>query len=657
MGVRYAVRSFVIGFGACALAACGGGGGGSAAALPSTAVAATGPASPSNVAFTIAIPGASTSAQTRRAAYVSSATKSAAISVGGNRQVVNCTTTCSTTLQVLPGPQTFVATLYDALNGGGSALATGQATTTIVAGQANQISIVFGGIPAKLAIAFSAPSLTAGTPAQVGVTVQASDASGNTIVGGDAFATPIAVTTDDASGATALSTTVLASPATVLTLSYTGASALNAVRITAALPGGAVSQSASLPVTHPAPVASGSFADHVQNFAYYGINNQDQDIPAAFMAAHVDIVEDDGTTAQHADAFKRAGGKTAIAYTDPSYVPYCPAPFTPPAGRCAGPIGSLVASDESAWVHDASGARVHRFVDDHFLYQEALNVGAPSARSAYRQTAANVLANSPLLDGFEADDSGSPLSGHFGGFNAVGIEFADDAAWIGAEQGMLAAPGKPVIVNGGDPSTLGASYGGAFVDQPAVMGQMFEGCFSNGDGAYLYTDANGQQFEREVDGLLDVQHHRKLALCMPTGSATDIAKRTYAYASFLLAYDPQYSVYGMNQNGSDGDSLYPETQLVPTAPLTTATEVAQLRSGGAYVREFGACAIAGTPVGACAAIVNSSPTTPATLPALSQSYAHTVALDTASIYHGGKANLTAGVPAVLAPQSAVLLVH
>jgi hypothetical protein len=236
---------------------------------------------------------------------------------------------------------------------------------------------------------------------------------------------------------------------------------------------------------------------HVRSFAFYGLNDVNADVPAAYKVAHVDIVEDDGFTAPHADAFKRAGGKIALAYTDPSYVPHCPPPFTPPAGKCEGPIGNLVARDERAWMHDASGARVRRFVSPYFQYQEALNVASPVARDAYRRTTDAILAHSPRLDGFIADDSGSPYSGdalgsnHFYDFNARAVEIPDERAFIAAESAMLATPGKPVIVNGGDPGTFGPAYGGLFLDLPFVMGQEFEGCYNNGDSG-PFTEARNR---------------------------------------------------------------------------------------------------------------------------------------------------------------------
>ena len=402
---------------------------------------------------------------------------------------------------------------------------------------------------------------------------------------------------------------------------------------------------------------------HVRTHAYYGLNDVNADVPAAWMARHVDIVEDDGFEAQHADAFKRAGGATAYAYTDPTYVPHCPPPFVPPAGLCEGPIGNLVTRDESAWLHDARGARLHRFVSPKFQYQEILRVGSPSARRAYARTTAAILAHSPLLDGFEADDSGGTITsadGRFGSnlwgdFSGAGVEFRTDEDWIAGEAAMLASAGRPVFLNGADPNWQPA-YGGRFLDLPFVLGQQFEGCFNNGTGSgYRYTERD-DAFRKEANGILAVQAHRKSAYCYPTGD-TSPEHRLYAYAAWLLVFDPRWSVYEMTVTQVDGHALYPETELVPRDPQRTARTVDDLRAGGGvYVREFGACEIGGRAIGACATVVNADSRATAALPRLGRAYAAHVELDARSLFVGGTAHVGRGVPLSLPPATAAILV-
>ena len=84
--------------------------------------------STASVQFTIVIPSANASATARHPAYISASTKSASIAVtpngasAGTPKVVNCTTTCSTTINAAIGSDTFAVNLYDAQNAGGSLL-------------------------------------------------------------------------------------------------------------------------------------------------------------------------------------------------------------------------------------------------------------------------------------------------------------------------------------------------------------------------------------------------------------------------------------------------------------------------------------------------------------------------------------------------------
>lgn len=647
---------------AALLCGCGGGGGGTSA-LPPAGPAVPAPAGAAqSIPFTIALPSpTAASGQRRSPRYVSAGTKSATIAYAGQTQIVNCANdACSALLTVPAGLITFVATLYDAPNAGGNVLAQGKTQTTIVPGQTNRIQITFSGVIASIAVALGSGSVPAGAAVTIPLTVSAKDAAGYTIVGSVPYASPIALTTDGS--AAVLSASSVGAPDAAVTLRYDGSGNGAVVHVGATAPG-APAAGATLQIAGAAPGAS--FPEHVFAATYYGLNNVNAALPAAWMAQHVDLVEDDGYTAQSALAFKRAGGKMAIAYTDPQFVPHCSPPFTAPAGKCDGPIGDRVSSDERAWVHDASGARINHAYGS-FGYQEALNVTSPVAQGAYTQTTAGILSASPLLDGFFADDSGSNFtepssstglgSNLYWGFNAPQADIRSDAAYEAGEIAMLSAAVKPVIVNGGGSysEAPGPAYGGAFVDLPNVLGQMSEGCYDN-DGGYLFTDV-GDKFSRQLDGLIAVQAHRKLAICLPTGDMGPAA-RLYAYASWLLSYDPHYSVYQMAAGLSDGYAVWPETTIVPTQPRFTASKGAQLVRGGAYVREFAACAIAGAPIGPCATVVNPSHGSSAAVPALAIGYAHSISLDAQSRYTGGAAHVNSGVPTTLAPATAAILVQ
>jgi hypothetical protein len=150
-------------------------------------------------------PAPATQSLAARPAFISAATKSAAIAINGGTPVVanlttsspNCTTTakgltCSIGLDAPVGTDTFNETLYDQTSATGNILATGKQTATIVAGQANQLTITLQGVLAGVAVSLGSTPLQ-GSAGSIPVTVAALDPDKQTIVGGP-YSTPIALT-------------------------------------------------------------------------------------------------------------------------------------------------------------------------------------------------------------------------------------------------------------------------------------------------------------------------------------------------------------------------------------------------------------------------------------------------------------------------------
>jgi len=661
------------------LAACGGGGGGAASVMPA-ASSGTGTSSASSapvaVAISIAVPAASTSSTKRAVRYVSAGTKSATVTVGGSSQTTNCTASCALQINVMPGTETFSIALYDAANGTGHVLSSGSTIATIVPGTGNAVNVTFDGVVASVAVSLGAASVTAGTSASIPVTVAAKDAAGYTIVG-DPYAAPIALSTDDASGAFTLSATSIAAPGTPVNLAYNGRAGASTVHVNASIAGASITaqgaaisvQSAPVatpPPSTPPPAAqppSGSVPTHVTTWYYYGLDDVNDGVPASYMAAHADYVEiDAANTVAQGQAFKSAGGKYVVSYGDPAFSTYCSAPFNAPAGGCRGPIGSLVSSDETAWLHGADGARVHRFMNAQFQYQEAFNPASSSARSAYAAATASAVSAMPQLDYFFADDSGgvfdgsdgTQLSGLLLNFNAPSVEIASDSAFVDAEKGMLASAARPVFINGATPYTMAPSYNGTFLGASNVAGQNFEGCYGDENGAVGDTPSSGPRWSNMSNALLAAYADGAPAICMNVESATP-ANRLYVLASWWMTYDPSRSIIAPVTAASDGYTVFPEMDIVPRQPRATASgSIGALKSGGAYVREFGACYQAGAAIGPCAAVVNPSGNTVA-VPALAGHYANALVLDPRSAYTGGTAAWSGAIPGQLAPETAIIV--
>ncbi len=397
----------------------------------------------------------------------------------------------------------------------------------------------------------------------------------------------------------------------------------------------------------------------VKTWYYYGLNDVNANVPPEIMARYAEFVEDDGGAVEHATKFKRAGGRYAVSYTDPAYVPYCFPPFVGTRETCRGQVGKLI-HDEGAWFHGRDGTRVRRFVSDHFGYQQAINPASQAARNAWRQTTEEIVRNGPI-DLFYADDSGGPLhardmspkSSEFYDFNDAGVEITSDDVFRDQWIAYLSYAVRPLILNGNDPTYNKPSYGGAFLRPPFVWGAAHEGCFRPGRGPVV-SEGHGDWLSEE-DGLLAETSMRKYAICLMLGTPEPEA-RIYALASWWLTYDPQWSVAAPIDPVPGGSSLLPEYAIVPGYPLRTPrASAAELRtSTGAYLREFAGCYVSGKLIGGCAAVVNPSAHDVA-MPPTAGRYAHALTVNRPDLLHGGRADWIRGTPQRIAAASAAIL--
>jgi sugar lactone lactonase YvrE len=168
--------------------------------------------------ITIIVPGKNAAAARTRK-YVSPATQSLTIGIdGGTPSAVNLTPsspncsvpapldelTCTASLDVAPGSHSFALVTYDSLGGAGNELSANSITASIVADEANALSVTLAGIPAALeAVRLPASTdllgnETAGFSLLRGATqnfnATAIDADGNYIIGPGAPTITAAVT-------------------------------------------------------------------------------------------------------------------------------------------------------------------------------------------------------------------------------------------------------------------------------------------------------------------------------------------------------------------------------------------------------------------------------------------------------------------------------
>lgn len=426
-------------------------------------------------------------------------------------------------------------------------------------------------------------------------------------------------------------TLAIGSQVTVTALGTT-ATGLHATQIAVQQPATPSPDPSASPSPTPAPISMA----HVQTFAYiYGYAGVPTTVPVSSMTPYVNWSM---TDTQHAATLRSAGIKVQVYanfwrnYTsDNPLVGYTD---LAPGGAHAG-----------AEAKDCSGSAI---------YDTDYGGGYESdARSSAALAHAQVVANYRLgeytgaYDALFSDDSGAvwgiPLPCGY-----------SQATYDQAVNAVHAALGVPTWINAlgaaPDPSTA--------VDlvQPAnVLGAMCEMCYTlNGSsGDAVQTGPTWLNVENAEIGTI-AQRKVFWDYARATGSASgETGLRLYAYASFLLSYDPSYAMFQEALSTASRFPVMPETGLVAMSPLTTAGSVSGYQAaGGAYFREFGACYYRTAFVGRCAVAINPNAST---VPVPTTSYGHSMVLTGAGVLDGGTVDFAGSQVSQLAPGSAAIL--
>lgn len=238
------------------VAACGGIGGGYSP-LPTPAASASVAPQSATVNFLVIVPSSGTTTAHRKPQFETTSNAQSVSftldSVNGTAPssstptVVNLTSstagceqttaqlTCNVGINAPAGTLVFTVKTYTAANAGGTVIQEGNVSVTAAAGSSVNAPVTLGGTVAKLTLSISPAEQ--GGPQTIPVTLQALDASGNTIVG--SYGGTIALTDTDASSQTTLSATSVSdsTAAAALTLNYAGGAMSAAATIAASMSG------------------------------------------------------------------------------------------------------------------------------------------------------------------------------------------------------------------------------------------------------------------------------------------------------------------------------------------------------------------------------------------------------------------------------------
>ncbi len=311
----------------------------------------------------------------------------------------------------------------------------------------------------------------------------------------------------------------------------------------------------------------------------------------------------------------------------------------------------LYASGEAAFAHTCSGARVHDYFDH--VTQYLMNPGSSVFRSAYASYIKDHTAGHPV-DAIFQDDS-VPPGIYAPGFYTPTLPcgYSNDQ-WLADQRALQASINHDTIYNG-----LSVSSSWSLLDNPSTIGGNYESCYTSAartpeQSVYVWVNIQNAH--------LAVTSRHKLFECMAmdrTPAADAIRSRLYTIASFLMTYNPSYSMLWETYATPSGLSIMPESQLVPADPVVAPpSRVESLRaSGGAYVREYRQCYYAGRAIGPCAMVVNNERLTLGA-PRLALGYHHTMTLRGDGVLDGGTASFDGPAPpSSLAPGTAFVAVR
>ena len=395
---------------------------------------------------------------------------------------------------------------------------------------------------------------------------------------------------------------------------------------------GATSISTS-PGTH-----GGSGLAHVITADYLGAPWGTTKVAYAAAAPYLDWAE---TGTADSGAISAAGIKTMM-YVDPNR-------------SQSGTGDPMYTSDETTFAHDCRGARVYDTYSSS-KRQYVMNQSASSMRALFSSYVKNLTRMGHIDALFEDDGGALSAFAVYWPFNAMPCDYSD-STWIAEEIGLNTYTSIPLIINGlsgldGHAPSLALGL----ITGSEVLGGTYEQCYTS----ITQPKQDTWLWAAIEDTELSVVNRDKAFQCLGTNttaaaSATDA--RIYAYASFLLTYSPSTSIYRSEFATSTGLHVMPETAFVPTAPsiASPATISGLEQSGGTYARQYGACYLRGTLIGACAVVVNPDRSSSRAFPYPSSDYHHSLSITGSGVLDGGSVSASGSAPpSSLGPDEAVI---
>lgn len=308
------------------------------------------------------------------------------------------------------------------------------------------------------------------------------------------------------------------------------------------------------------------------------------------------------------------------------------------------PGDPMYGSQEDMYAHTCSGGRARAGVK--YAGQVQTNPGSRALAQKWRKSVEG-HSEGGHFDAVFSDDADGAI---YAADQPCGYSLND---WLRGETQLQRSLGKPVIYNGlSDFNGHGVAKEIAL--NASAAGGMLEECY-----AQLSPDTrvNGWRWIATEETELRMAHDRKYFFCYGrdlTPADQAVPGRMYAYASFLLTYDPGTSVLWEYYKTPSGAHVMPESQLVAYNPVKRSVKtIEQLRTPeGLFERSYRHCYLDARPAGACVVVVN--PDDDAHRLAL-HGYGRTLSLHGSGVFDGGYASIDRNAPpSSVPPRGAVI---
>lgn len=408
-----------------------------------------------------------------------------------------------------------------------------------------------------------------------------------------------------------------------VSLTGSGGTASTTTTTSTPAPAAPVRTSATAPpsIASTTTTASSSGTRHVLTaeylLGYYGTHSITPSQAAPYLSWAQTSIGDSRT-------IHNAGIKTQI-YIDPNWI------------GSTDPMNS--GSTEAIFSHTCGGSRVGVVFGSASTRYDT-NPGSSAMRAHWASWVAAQKAAGWVDMVFE--DNGGPLSSYAKYPNGMPCGYST-STWISYAEGLNNSVGSPIIMNGLNAFTSAPAPNLSVVEHSSnTMGGNMEGCY-NDLGDPIDT---GTSWLIEENSEIALARAGKYFQCMgrdQASAASSTAARIFSYASFLLGYNPNTSVFESEWYTPSKFHVFPETGLVATSPVVSEpSSIASLRtSTGVYGREYNACYYRGTYIGKCAVAVNHTYGSVERFPF--SGYTHTLTLSGYGVLDGGRAS-TSGPP-------------